>query len=370
MRFIAKFKLNQQSTIVGRSSPSLKGNYEDSCCHEFYVCDVENISVNEAKIVLVAGLYASGNLYGPACLREERSMVYPCNVYRCQVGCPCHLCWMKKMRCLKAEASNQTCGISCNECSHDREDHSLFHRAIHMSCNFCSNLEVDIANVKFKVPRYSLYRRNSEVVDAALFQHMYGHNEVEEDEESSKFACDKCDMEFLYRSDLKKHEIARHYGAEHKCLLCGEIFSRKDNLTVHTRAEHKEGVAMFECEICRDLFSKKSNLDRHSRVKRQCEVCNEVFCSLKQVQQHKRIMHPKTPIKCDQCFKTFSSQWNYKVHMENKEDKLCDVCGKFLCNGFDLTGHIASVHNMRVCPICDNGDEWGIVNFKHHMYIV
>ena len=272
------------------------------------------------------------------------------------------------MRCLKAESSKQTCDSSCSECSRDGQDHSLFHRAIHISCNFCSDLEVDIANAAFKVPRYHLYRRKYEVevVDSSLLQHMYGFNELEMDEESAKFACDKCDMKFLYRSDLRKHEIAQHYGAEHKCALCGRKFSRKDNLAVHTRAAHEQGVAMFECEICQDSFSRKSSLDRHSQVKRQCEVCCEFFCSLKQVQQHKKSMHPKTPIKCDQCFKIFSSQWNFKVHTE-KQDKLCDVCGKMLCNGFDLTVHVASVHNVRVCPICNDGVEWS-VNYKHHMY--
>ena len=128
------------------------------------------------------------------------------------------------------DKGSNTCG-DCSECKSDYEDHLLFHRANHISCKFCYNVSEHIPCSIFKTPQ-DLHKQDARV-DASLFSHAYGYKEPKQDPLSRKFLCDKCEQRFSQKSDLKKHEVAQHYGKECPCSLCGIHFSREDNLQQH-----------------------------------------------------------------------------------------------------------------------------------------
>ena len=130
--------------------------------------------------------------------------------------------------------------------------------------------------------------------DASVFYHWY--NVLKPGISDSKYVCDKCEMKFGEKSELKRHEITIHYGKKLKCKYCDATFSREGNLRTHLElhAHYHFGkdVTKYACDICKMTFLKKSNLLRHSKVYHKCEFCSQIFCSMAQLQQHKKKIHP------------------------------------------------------------------------------
>ena len=181
-----------------------------------------------AQIILVADQYSQSTLHGPASCLKGKSLIYPCDQFRCRIGCPCKMCG-KKVHCSQAGTKN-TCG-DCPDCREDYEDHLLYHRAYHTLCKFC-------INVHEHLPNYSYIVRQTKGCFPAFYDHYVsassfyvaisaykGH--------SDSYPCDKCDLNFPNKADLKRHEISLHFGEKHKCCICGLKYSRKDSLSQH-----------------------------------------------------------------------------------------------------------------------------------------
>ena len=67
---------------------------------------VDNILVEPTKSYQVPWLY------GPATSLSSRTVIYPCNRYRCALPCPCKLCQKIDLRCHETNFSDHvnTCG--------------------------------------------------------------------------------------------------------------------------------------------------------------------------------------------------------------------------------------------------------------------
>ena len=441
MRFRATFRMDQQATLEGYSKDyqNSKRNYILKKCHEFSVQNVKSemstmsyrkklYPVAKAEVSLVAGAYSQTTLHGPASLKETRSIIYPCSDFQCRLPCPCHRCRRSFSYCRKAESEHsETCG-DCFECKQDLNEHLLFHRAVHISCKFCSNVSQHIPHFKFVVCQLAGYWPDiyEKQISASLFDHQTTKWKPEPDQ-SLNYQCDKCDNQFKTKSDLRRHERALHFLEEFQCSKCELKFSRKDNMETHIRTAHSDQDSMFECKVCDLTFSKKCNYVRHRKMslkmKRDCEICSDVFCSLKQVQQHIKEQHSKhscgsckksfsdkaklrrhteaaqtepgvfnhqcvecesnfctsqtlvshmkthelSDIVCQYCEKTFSTKWRLKVHIKNRKETFCVECGKTFCNGFDLKQHNFKAHILRVCRYCKNG-QYRPANYKLHMF--
>ena len=422
MRFRTSLRLMQQPDLYGGTLARLPS------CHEFSVSDVtidykkvDYYSNAECEVTLVSGKFGtSGSLYGPASLIKDRTIIYPCDTFRCRIGCACHLCRRGCCICTRA-AQDQTCG-DCAECRFDCEDHLVFHRAPHMNCKFCLNalehiphLEFVIRQVRGNYPDWHDVR-----ISASLFRHVLKDIKVVKDE-CSRFACDKCSKTFNKIGDLKKHEVSVHYGEKHECEYCGVKFSRHDNLRDHIEIFHTENCHKYECELCMKYFTKKSHFVRHRKVSHTCKSCLAVICTTNQLQVHKKIDHPEYPCGhcqrsfqdranmkrhtgsshnengtwknyceictigfcsfldlarhnkihpkvCKVCGKTFKTNWSLKVHMMKREEKPCTKCGKILCNKNDMKIHVNRIHNQKQCKICS--ERIFTKYMKHHMYSV
>ena len=422
MRFRATFRMLQQPSLYGGTLKKLPS------CHEFSVSGVKidyskvkYNSIDEAEVSLVAGKYsADSSLHGPASLIKNRTIIYPCESFRCRVPCPCYLCRKASCICEKAPQNN-TCG-ECAECRFDCEDHLVFHRAPHLNCKFCLNaldhlphMQLVIREVKGHYPDWYEVRTS-----ASVFRHVLQDIEAKKDG-FSKFGCDKCCKKFTKIGDLKKHEISIHFGAKHECEYCDYKFSRHDNLKDHIKLIHMDDCFQHACDLCGKSFTRKSDLVRHSKVTQACEICLIEFCSLKQLHLHKKIDHPK--FLCDHCQKSFqdsaklkrhtssklnaNGDWkNYceiceigfcsfidlarhnkrhpkeckfcgkrfitnrklRDHLTKREEKLCSTCGKMMCNETNLRVHVKSSHNVKQCKVCSK--IYSIENIKHHMYSV
>ena len=217
MRFNGTFRLIQQPVLTGCSKDSKTASTFETSCHVFAVSDVKcegHLGYNSssaAEVTLVAWEYASNSLHGPASSKLERTIIYPCDRYRCRVGCPCIICFKKGPHCKKA-GDKETCG-DCVDCREDYQDHLIFHRALHLTCKFCSNLLEAIPNASLVIHKTKGYwpKFYSVSIDASLFRHFYRTIEPEY-HQSSGFSCDKCGLNFQRKSNLKKHEISKHSG--------------------------------------------------------------------------------------------------------------------------------------------------------------
>jgi hypothetical protein len=117
------------------------------------------------------------------------------------------------------------------------------------------------------------------------------------------FKCDKCDKEFNYKSDLKKHFKLKKPCDDipiskqiYKCVNCTKIFSTNGNLKTHVSSycdgtkirviqnlprSSKTGVTndKIMCNRCNKIFTLKHSLKRHldsrCKVKKQQDIDND-----------------------------------------------------------------------------------------------
>ena len=426
MRYEARFRAYRQPMLFGTTIPYIDGESWGKVgadCHIFSVVAVKHRYwdqyalglYEELDVTLVAGRQNKDEwLYGPASLRNK-TLIYPCEAFKCQIECPCQMCRMKLSEC------------------DDFDDHLTFHLANHTMCRYCIELERFFTSFSYTVVYKRHYPNPSAwcggqpdekvwydtMGSASLFKHTLGYSPKYPRNEDSLFTCDKCEKKFKMLSHLKRHEVAVHYRKKEECQYCGFQSSRKDNLMAHIRLKHESVTGrQFMCEVCNTSFHKRSDLVRHSKhLQTNCSICLQVFCTLKQLQQHSRSSHPKfvcdkcgkgfqdqanldkhqssstlsykcevcdkehctsleltkhkkthkmNSFQCNYCNKIFASKFCHKRHIERRSDLKCAECGENVCNKQDLKMHTSQVHDIKSCEIC--GKVFDLKNYKWHMY--
>ena len=375
MKFQGHFSLIQQPYLWGKSDDTNFSHYVKSSCHEFSAESVEfddkylhyssstpPVSKVPSTVTYIAGKYPEGFLHGPASSLVSKSIIYPCNKFRCRLDCPCNLCRMKRPLCLKAENSSNTCG-DCSDCRLDYNDHLLHHRARHLRCKFCEKLHETLPQYSYKVLYQRYYGKEPEAAKAYLFQHCWiDRFQITTADPSGLFKCDNCPTMLKRKADLRRHEIALHFQSKHSCHLCGTNFTRFESLLEHARNIHDENGETFRCNECEETFSRKSNFLRHieGKNKNDCTVCGNKYCTRRKLLKHLQIH--KTH-ECAHCKKTFSKKQSLTMHLKKREEKLCTDCGELVCNLTDLTSHNFK-HRHAACEIC--GQEYLKTSLENH----
>ena len=362
--------MRYSATFIAKKRPSLNGSIvplegtaamAGISCHEFEATDNRKVCYmmegKEFKVKLIAHeLVKSDRLYGPASLRDK-TLIYPCEEFKCRVRCPCTMCREKIGYCA------------------DFEEHETFHRANHTNCRFCENLESIIPHFDYKIEFERVYypavrpqfeRFFLRLGSASLFKHNYTTQPLWKVD--SLFHCDKCEKTFKRMSHLKRHEVSVHFGKKESCPHCDLNYSRKDNLEAHIKSVHGTKSKSFQCEVCQETFNKKSNYQRHvNNIKTNCSICSDIFCTLKQLQQHRTECHSQqSNFECCHCKKIFSSKFKMKTHIANRIEHKCGKCGEMLCNGRGLMLHHSEIHDVKTCDICSK--TFSQKNYKWHMY--
>ena len=360
MRFQAIFRQNEQPVIVGCTKESKKVKWnssseDESSCHEFRMSEIEGQTKDmQDEVPLVAYKCPDGHLYGPASCKTTKSIMYTCSRFKCRIYCPCKIC-----RCSGAshcQETNSTCS-DCSSCKLDFADHTRFHKTMHMQCKFCRNFAMCIPiPTNLVAVQNGCYASYVTVyVSASLFRHGYGLTDpVKQD---TGFQCDKCELSFLRKGDLKRHEKSQHFGAEISCTDCEEKFTREDNLRAHIKALHSGDKNAYQCPVCKVEFKKKFNYKRHFKGYKECNVCSRAFCSLKQVQDHQRNVHLQ--LSCEECKKSFSDLAHLNRHKQafyiSKDTPRykCEQCSECFCTKTDFSIHIAEMHKkIYECSVC------------------
>ena len=252
-------------------------------------------------------------LYGPATDRKMKTIIYPCERFKCLIPCSCLLCDKKNPSC----SSRGNC--SCKECKLYMLDHENFHATFHFKCVSCEDIirvipnfnfftlnkvkkglggvGFDHSNLKNKITEsflrmwkgkkelffkgedgdsdfwcYNcgiLYWSKTDLTDHILKKHsvskMFKHKYRKVPSKTTNTKCYECSRTFISVEKLHIHMESVHYGQSFKCDECGEIFTRKDSLHRHNVVTHrrKDFGSRFECEECEEAFTWKWHLIRH-----------------------------------------------------------------------------------------------------------
>ena len=100
-------------------------------CHLFSL--KSELSLTPSSIPLLPGKSIQKHkqwLYGPAVCLVTRSVIYPCEKYRCSVPCPCNIC--QKIHPTCRIPASQPC--DCKDCVNHFENHTNFHATFHFGC--------------------------------------------------------------------------------------------------------------------------------------------------------------------------------------------------------------------------------------------
>jgi uncharacterized C2H2 Zn-finger protein len=355
-------------------------------CHSFSINCVSENEGAERSVKLVAGKIETRKwLHGPACALDK-TVMYPCNRYRCRVPCPCKICNKHPPSCTVKASCN------CSDCKEQFEDHKKFHAACHNDCKFCIQLlqmfpafnfffmnseGKKVINVKkffdnedFKYvggPEFTLEetRINKKMKDTSnscnvcdcrfktmwqLKEHIvlnhecgerFSHEYHEVDVGTVSKHCEKCDEEFLSRKEFVRHVKAVHYWEDFPCDLCEEVFSRKDSLARHVTKIHNPMAPL-----------KKGDY--------KCPKCGKQFGYVLDFLRHKKHVHcSSNEYLCEICNRKFNRKDNFDRHIKSSllpDDSpryKCNDCEQTFCTAKFLNGHQKSSHSILSCEDCE-----------------
>uniref|UniRef100_A0A8C8CMA9 C2H2-type domain-containing protein n=1 Tax=Oncorhynchus tshawytscha TaxID=74940 RepID=A0A8C8CMA9_ONCTS len=120
----------------------------------------------------------------------------------------------------------------------------------------------------------------------------------------------------------------------YQCKQCGNSFTRKGHLTIHSRTHTGENP--YQCKQCGKRFNQKSNLTIHTRVHTgenpyQCKQCGKMFNQKGHLTVHSRIHTGERPYQCKDCDKAFNQKIELTLHMRahtGERPYICPVCKK------------------------------------------
>jgi len=156
--------------------------------------------------------------------------------------------------------------------------HVLIHSGIVYECEICNSKYKRKEGLdKHKSEAHGIYPVEEDLtklkvepnfnMDDSVSEGPVGNEEIEKDEDDSKYACQQCQKTFKNRTHLLRHETS-HSGVKLSCDECPSTFSRKDKLNAHVRKKHvlstdvenideteekSDKNPKFECPYCEEL---------------------------------------------------------------------------------------------------------------------
>ena len=290
--------------------------------------------------------------------------------------------WLKK----HVESVHEKRKVNCPQCNKEVGLHSLdghikyFHQTDRTKKSFqCDECE---------------YKTHSSV---CLKNHVIQKHR----KDSHQFACDQCDKRYAFLSQLRQHKQVKHEGLKPymcdkcgkswgpdakahflkhvqngcrttifpdgiKCHSCEVIFTVEGNYIKHHMKVHGglppqyKDRELFMCDQCSTLCISKKALRTHvqnthdeksmsARKRAKCPHCEKTFAVKQACEEHIKVKHEGiTPFKCDQCHRSYGTQYGLKSHKFSMHQRVkCEECGQEVSNTLILTRHKAKAHGIR-----------------------
>ena len=224
---------------------------------------------------------------------------------------------------------------------------------VDISSNSNKSFQCDFCEKKYK-QKYVLQR------------HMQQAHEHEKMMLDQKYKCDTCEETFKHLKFLEEHAVEKHNIKIHKCEHCNKEFSKKSQLTAHTKIVHDKATS-FMCDLCGKSFVQKSSLKKHhdhfhEKIKNHvCNICSKAFAGSTDLKFHIKCVHEGVRDKvCDLCGQGFAKANGLKNHIKNIhegiKDHICQTCGKGFSDKHTLNYHVKTAHEgwrPHKCMFCD-----------------
>ena len=150
-------------------------------------------------------------LHGPASLRKNKVIVYPCQFRKCFIACPCWICYPKAKR--------------PKDHHHQKyQEHLLYHHAPHLDCELCEDLLKVFSSPTYmkgmrKYYNQGMFCSKTKAKDVNICAYIFKHSFNEErgyfrnqnyaykqvSEEESRFKCEECGKQFTKSCNLNRH---------------------------------------------------------------------------------------------------------------------------------------------------------------------
>eukprot|EP00088_Acartia_fossae_P048134 TRINITY_DN5243_c0_g1_i1.p1 TRINITY_DN5243_c0_g1~~TRINITY_DN5243_c0_g1_i1.p1 ORF type:complete len:541 (-),score=41.31 TRINITY_DN5243_c0_g1_i1:320-1942(-) len=173
------------------------------------------------------------------------------------------------------------------------------------------------------------------------------------------FACDECNKGFPNRSELNRHKLS--HSKQFKCDICSKHFSLKSTLKMHTMVH--EGNKPYACEKCGLKHVNRSNLNKHMRLSHpddkpfSCDKCGKSFKETEFLAKHIKKKHEfklGKQLPCELCEMTFPTKTELQSHLKNHKGLktfMCHKCGKNFPHKGALRAHFKT-HKKKTSSYC------------------
>lgn len=193
---------------------------------------------------------------------------------------------------------------------------------------------------------------------------------------SCRYKCITCEEYFAVKSLVLAHKHLGHViqdvEPQIKCPKCPKAFQRRLALQIHMK-KHSDDKIMH-CKYCNKNFRSPYLYFKHCATSKHeinspetqplvCEICGKLFMKKYRLDQHLIRVHANTKkmLTCQYCDHKTNSKTNMErhlsLHLEDKKDIICELCGKAFYNIVTLKDHISYMHRSQgkvfKCNQCD-----------------
>ena len=251
--------------------------------------------------------------------------------------------------------------IQCKKCGLNYASNELSRhiKTVHegIKPNKCNKCDLSFGR-KYNLKRHVAYKHS-------------GEDKEENTENAILYECDCCNKTFKKKSQLKSHQV-RLEEKRFKCAHCNIPFHRKSDMKKHIRRLHsaaitqsleqnKESSSQGEVgeELTQDGGSsigpnltilEDSETEDESRTGEEsfpCKQCGKVFTLKDDLKDHQRKSHPvQRQFHCDRCYKSFTKKSHLNEHKDSHGRPVqCKVCEKFFKRSRNLKKHMKTFHS-------------------------
>ena len=385
-------ELNFCQNVLWYACRTLETKDASSKCYSFSIisdhpCDPKRVELEPYKLINQPWLY------GPATDLKTKSIIYPCERFRCLIQCPCLLCEKRQPSC----SSQGKC--SCDECKLYMRDHQNFHATFHFGCVSCEDIIRVIPNFNFftldkakkEHVRVSFDRSELKTKSTPNFSLMWKEKKAlffMGKDGDQDFWCNNCGILYWSYNDLRDHILKKHtvskmlqhkYQKDFKCFKttpkttntkcyeCSSTFISVKKLHIHMESVHYG--QFFACDECDETFTRKDSLYRHRVTshrgenfvgKFECKECEGTFTRKEDLTRHQIEVHSNNDEEkfvCKDCRKQFGRRVTLKRHIKTVH-LVCKYCGKQFVKKKSLEAHMRGVHECEEkehnrCDVCD-----------------